>query len=331
MLFRSDATPGLRPLRLVKAKHREESDQAKALVDSGADVPIWYTLDEMHAGKPASLRLEVGNGAYVDCPGKGDVKAQVTTYRNGRRSGTVQLSLKAYWSPDVPVGTRILSVLELCKQGMTVVFPTGDDKLGHRIVLSDGRYIKVNDMEIRATFVKSGVVGLREKLMSSHLGRVDKLYRCMTADEILRQKIITAHVKFGHLGGEMLRKLLARLDIPATRQQIHAAIGTCEACALVKVTAESRSKTPGVRPKQPMHTVSLDFYLHMGSLGGPMAVVATDRNSSFVIGKVIKKKPEVLVFVQDINELAVAHTGDNISRLHCDNEAVLRAEAMKKW
>ena len=203
--IRKDATPGLRPLRLVKAKHREESDQEKALVDSGADVPIWYTLDEMHDVQPASLRLEVGNGAYVDCPGKGDVKAQVTTYRNGRRSGTVQLSLNAYWSPDVPVGTRILSVQELCKQGMTVVFPTGDDKLGHRIVLSDGQYIKVIDMEIRATFVKSGLVGLREKFMSSHLGRVDKLYRCMTVDEILRQKIITAHVKFGHLGGEMLR------------------------------------------------------------------------------------------------------------------------------
>ena len=326
-----EENPGLRPLRLVKVKTSDQSDKEQALVDSGADASIFRSSDEVHDLEPASLRLEVGNGEYVDCPGVGNVKALVTVYKNGRRSGTAHLKIRAYWSQDVPHGTRILSVLDLCKQGMTVVFPTRDDKLGHRIVLADGRYIKVKDMEITAIFEKSGVVGIEEKLMSSHMGRVDRFHRCMSASDILRQKIITAHVRFGHLGGEMLRKLLARLDILATRQQVHDAIGTCESCALVKTTAESRSKTPGVRPKEPLHTVSLDFYLNMEALGGPLAVVATDRCSSFVMGKVIKKKSDVLQLVEDINRLAVARSAENIRRLHSDNEAVLRAEYFRRW
>ena len=198
--------PGLRPLRLVKVKTSDQSDKEQALVDSGADASIFRSSDEVHDLEPASLRLEVGNGEYVDCPGVGNVKALVTVYKNGRRSGTAHLKIRAYWSQDVPHGIRILSVLDLCKQGMTVVFPNRDDKLGHRIVLADGRYIKVKDMEITAIFEKSGVVGIEEKLMSSHMGRVDRFHRCMSASDILRQKIITAHVRFGHLGGEMLRK-----------------------------------------------------------------------------------------------------------------------------
>ena len=156
------ATPCLRPLRLVKVKNRDKSDQEQALVDSGADASIWKASDELHDVEPASLKLEVGNGDYVQCPGVGNLKALAKVYKNGRRSGTAQLSLRAYWSPDVPNGTRILSVLQLCQQGMTVVFPTRDDKLGHRIVLPDGRYIKVKDMEITATFEKSGDVGIRD-------------------------------------------------------------------------------------------------------------------------------------------------------------------------
>ena len=69
----------------------------------------------------------------------------------------------------------------------------------------------------------------------------------------------------------------------------------------------------------------------MEALGGPLAVVATDRCSSFVLGKVIKKKSGVLELVEDINSLAVASKAENISRLHSDNEAVLRAEYLRRW
>ena len=88
---------------MVKVKDRDKGDQEQALVDSGADASIWKSSDELHDVEPASLELEVGNGAYVQCPGVGNLKALVTVYKNGRRSGTAQLSLRAYWSPDVPM------------------------------------------------------------------------------------------------------------------------------------------------------------------------------------------------------------------------------------
>lgn len=56
-----------------------------------------------------------------------------------------------------------------------------------------------------------------------------------------------------------------------------------------------------------------------------MAIVATDRHSSSVIGKVIKKKQDVLKFVEDVIGVAVASKAENIRRLHSYNEAVLRA------
>lgn len=103
-------------------------------------------------------------------------------------------------------------------------------------VLESSQYLPLNESEVKGQFEPGNDGELREKLILSY-DKDSRVCRCLSADEIHESRIVTNFRRFGRLKGDMLKKVMNGLGIHVRRQQMHQAIGNCQTCALVKITA----------------------------------------------------------------------------------------------
>jgi hypothetical protein len=262
-------------------------------------------------------------------------KTKVLLHSDRGNSRTAEFQLeRAVYCPKMPAtGTEsiVLPVKQFVNSGCQVVYCQDDEDPFHGprvenvkkgfiiplITREDGWF-----MGIKLSYFQDSV-DLARKLNSGVINKVVKsdgvVSRMKQLQVAVKRRIYDEHVKFGHLGGEGLQKLLGEFGLIVAKKQVDEVCSGCRLCLMAKTQKPKRSKALSDRPTEPYRSMSIDFVFWDKNV----IAVATDRHSKYTNSEFIKQKPDVLDFVLDLNARAVNVWGKGYSRVHSDSEYVL--------
>ena len=226
------------------AAHHAMSSQVKGknkewILDSGATSPMCNDKKQFK-GKLRKLRepemIKVGDGAFIEAWYEGTVELEVRTSENTTVKYTME---NALYAPDLAY--NLLSVSKASKGGNTVEFK--EDKC--KITDSEGKLLAVGNKIGELYFVNCET-------------KLENEFACAATEPSKPSKNKIWHSRFGHLGGNNLKRLVEENMVEGLDYKQAAVKEVCKPCVEGKHHKQKFPKVGGTRATEILELVHTD-------------------------------------------------------------------------